>query len=66
MPAENKRKGWSIEFRSLTFMDKTVVQIYKDEEIRGSFTIDKTEEAEDEEFWKKLFSYASASKGGSD
>jgi hypothetical protein len=65
--ADDNKKGWRLEFRALLFMDRTVVQIYKGEDIRGSFTIDKTEELEDESFWKRLFAYAAreAGEGGS-
>jgi hypothetical protein len=37
-----------------TFNGKTIIQIYKNDELRGSFTIDTEDEQADLIFWKSL------------
>ena len=37
-----------------TFNGKTIIQIWKDDELRGSFTLDTEEEKNDLEWWKSI------------
>lgn len=51
-----KESGWKLVSREHNiFQGQMIVQVYKDGNIRGSFNIEKDEEADDLERWIRLF-----------